>query len=119
MDFVKVRTDWQTVEEITELDEYGFPVLDEYTAMEVVTVIRGSSAVDFDYECVSNFNKTAVEPPDEVDVRCNPEDYDPSISPNSASCSGEPYNDDFFHYSATNGAFTKRHKVLFNLYAFD
>ena len=47
------------------------------------------------------------------------------------SCSGEPYHDEFFekstfHFATTlfealdvNFAYLKRHRVLFNLYAFD
>lgn len=75
--------------------------------------------IDFDYECVNDFNRTAVEPPDAIDERCNPPDYDATVSPNSANCRGDPYHDSFFEYSEANSLFTKRHKVLFNLYAFD
>ena len=34
-------------------------------------------------------------------------------------CSGEPYHEDFFSYNEFNKYNTKRHKVLFNLYAMD
>ena len=80
---------------------------------------RAADAVDFDYECVNSFNRTAVEPPDAIDTRCNPEDYDQTVSPNSANCRGDPYHADFFAYSDRTQLFTQRHKVLFNLYAFD
>ena len=51
------------------------------------------------------------------DDRCFPDEYHPF--PISHNCTGEPYHEDFFKYSVENGYFPKRHKVLFNLYAFD
>ena len=61
--------------------------------------------------------KADNKPPTANDDRCFPDEY--IVTPNSAQCSGEPYHEDFFKLSAVNGYFTKRHKVLFNLYAFD
>ena len=72
---------------------------------------------NFDYECEEAFTKSDYVPPTDVDNRCFPAEY--IVSPNSANCTGEPYDDNFFEYSTENNAFVKRHKVLFNLYAFD
>ena len=58
-------------------------------------------------------------PPDKVDEECFTSEYNENVSPNSHTCGGEPYSDDFFTYSDSNNFFNKRHKVLFNLYAFD
>ena len=40
-------------------------------------------------------------------------------SPNSFKCGGDPYHKDFWVYNKYKKYFPKRHKVLFNLYAFD
>ena len=69
------------------------------------------------FECVNPFKKKDVIPPNKVDDRCfTPED---KTEPNSATCSGDPYHADFFDYNTQNRYFYKRHKTLFNLYAFD
>ena len=72
----------------------------EVQAEEAYYVV--DSVIDFDYECVNDFNRTAVEPPDAIDERCNPPDYDATVSPNSANCRGDPYHDSFFEYSEAN-----------------
>lgn len=69
------------------------------------------------FECVNPFKKKNVIPPNKVDDRCfTPED---KTEPNSATCSGDPYHADYFDYNSQNRYFYKRHKTLFNLYAFD
>ena len=72
---------------------------------------------NFEYICNSTFVKENMKPPSAIDERCFPPVY--SVNPVSDSCTGEPHHSDFFTYSARNKYFTKRHKVLFNLYAFD
>lgn len=72
---------------------------------------------NFEYTCESNFVKATNKPPSAIDERCFPPEY--LVNPVSDSCTGEPHHSDFWHYSAKNLYFTKRHKVLFNLYAFD
>ena len=70
------------------------------------------------YECVNPFKQKDVMPPDKVDDRCFTPEY--NVSPISGTCSGDPYHSDFFSsYSKKNQAYLKRHKTLFNLYAFD
>lgn len=127
-DFVKVYTNWYdvtTYSDVIATDDYGAEIYTyndetgEYEPEYESTTTREAESVDFDYECVNPFNRTASLPPDAIDVRCNPDDYDETVSPNSAGATGDPYNSDFFSYSSTNGLFTKRHKTLFNLYAFD
>ena len=71
---------------------------------------------NFEYTCESNFVKATNKPPSAIDERCFPTYL---VNPVSDSCTGEPHHSDFWHYSAKNKYFTKRHKVLFNLYAFD
>ena len=85
-------------------DDYGDPVYEKIVA-------------GFDYECVEAFKREENLPPDAVDARCFADLY--KVSPNSSTCSGDPYHEKFFEYSEQNQLFTKRHKVLFNLYAFD
>ena len=72
-----------------------------------------------EYECKDRTFTTRADnlPPDAVDEACFTDEY--KVNPNSHSCGGEPYHEDFFSFSESNGYFTKRHKVLFNLYAFD
>ena len=73
--------------------------------------------LDYEYECVSGFDRASNIPPNSVDERCFTPEY--VVSPNSSQCGGDPYHADFWHYNVENDYFTKRHKVLFNLYAFD
>ena len=54
----------------------------------------------FTYECSENFEKKDNEPPNAVDDRCFTPEYTPT--PNSHTCSGEPYHEDFFHFNTEN-----------------
>ena len=71
----------------------------------------------FEYTCEPSFNKTAKLPPNDIDQRCFTPEY--IVNANSAGCTGDPYDTNFFKYSSDNNQFMKRHKTLFNLYAFD
>lgn len=92
-------------DKLTTLDQLHIETLD-YVPIE-----------GFTYECINPFDTEKKKPPMEYDERCFTPEY--IVNPNSANCTGEPYNDDFFQYSEANDQFSKRHKTLFNLYAFD
>ena len=69
------------------------------------------------YICDSHFNAHLAYPPYEKNKRCF-EDYSPEAT--SFTCTGEPYHDTFFSdFDSTSGVYSKRHRVLFNLYSFD
>ena len=90
--------------------------LDTLDELDIET-LEHIGVTDFFYECTDDWTREDYLPPNEFDDRCFTPEY--IVSPNSASCSGEPYHEDFFALDSLNDYFSKRHKVLFNLYAFD
>ena len=66
-------------------------------------------------ECDDGWNATAQRPPGEVDDRCFPGGDE--VDSGTLFCGGEPYDENFF--VSDGSVYYKRHKVIFNLYAFD
>ena len=65
--------------------------------------------------CSDNWNATAERPPGEKDNRCFP--GDDTVTTGTSFCGGEPYDPDFWVNDGQG--YYLRHKVIFNLYAFD
>jgi hypothetical protein len=102
-----------------------------YIESGVATAMQAGTSA-FNYTCFSGFNATLSKVSEEVDEACvNPFSTTPQ---GVRACQGEPYHEDFFKkspyqykYSVVDYGlkidgvleYTHRHKVLFNLYAFD
>ena len=86
-----VDTETSTDEEVDEGELEEFEELFYYVKTRVADTF---TPVAFDYVCNDDWKREEYLPPDAIDERCFPPEYNPV--PKSSTCSGEPYDDNFF-----------------------